>query len=219
MEPLIVESHTPASTRFRRLTVALLVVSGAGLTASCATTEVSVQWTDPKFAGRSLRGEKVLVVCESPDVAIRNSCQDDVAAHLRVTGASPVTGSDPALAVETSNDATLAAARAAGAKAVLKSTITRDVTVVGSGSRIGFGVGGYGGGIGSISGGGVGIEVPAGGGQERSSYKSSMVLTDVASAQVMWSGTITTQASERIDTQLRELARVGVEAAQKAGFF
>ena len=205
----------------RRLAAILLVVSGAGLTAGCATTEVSVQWTDPKFAGRSLRGEKVLVVCASPEVAIRNNCQDDVAAHLRVAGAEPVIGSDPRLTVEPSNDATLAAARAAGAKAVLTSTITRDVTVVGSGSRIGFGIGGIGGGGGGISGGGggIGIGLPAGGGQETSSYKASMVLTDVASAHVMWSGTITTPASENIDTQLHELARVGVEAAQKAGFF
>jgi len=203
----------------RTLAFAFLIASGAALTAGCATTEVAVQWTDPKFAGRSLRGEKVLVVCESPDVAIRNNCQDDVAAQLRVAGAAPVIGSDPGLTAEPSNDATLAAARAAGAKAVLKSTITRDVTVVGGGSRIGFGIGGFGGGGFSGRGGGVGVGIPAGGGQEASSYKSSMVLIDVASAHVMWSGTITTQASENIDTQLHELARGGVEAAQKAGFF
>jgi len=43
----------------RRLAAALLIVSGAGLAAGCATTEVSVQWTDPQFAGRSLRGEQL----------------------------------------------------------------------------------------------------------------------------------------------------------------
>ena len=76
------------TTNFRRLAAALLIVSGAGLAAGCATTEVSVQWTDPQFAGRSLRGEKVLVVCEAPDVAMRNNCQDDIAAKLRASGAS-----------------------------------------------------------------------------------------------------------------------------------
>ena len=55
----------------RRLVSALLIASGAGLVAGCATTEVNVQWSDPQFKGRSLRGEKVLVVCEAPDVAMR----------------------------------------------------------------------------------------------------------------------------------------------------
>ena len=91
------------------------------------------------------------------------------------------------------------------------------------GTRIGFGIGGFGGGVGgggvSAGGGGVGIGLPVGGGQEASSYRASMVLTDVASAHVMWSGTITTPPSDHIDTQIHELARVGVEAAQKAGFF
>lgn len=213
------------TTNFRRLAAALLIVSGAGLAAGCATTEVSVQWTDPQFKGRSLRGEKVLVVCEAPDIAMRNNCQDDVAAQLRASGATPVIGSDPRLTVgqPPANEAMLAAARAAGAKAVLGSTITRDVTVVGSSGSIGFGFGGYSGGFGGggVSGrsAGVGIERPVGGGQETSSYKSSMVLTDVASVRVMWTGTITTPQSENVDEQIRELARVGVEAAQKAGFF
>ena len=46
-----------------------------------------------------------------------------------------------------------------------------------------------------------------------------MVLTDVASVRVMWTGTITAPPSDDVDGQIRELARVGVEAAQKAGFF
>jgi hypothetical protein len=52
----------------------------------------------------------------------------------------------------------LAAARAAGAKAILGSTIARDVTVVGGGSSVGFGFGGYSGGYGSGRSAGVGVD-------------------------------------------------------------
>jgi hypothetical protein len=205
----------------RRLAAALLIAAGAGLVSGCATTQVAVQWSDPQFAGRSLRGEKVFVVCEAPDVAIRNTCQDDVAARLREAGATPVIGSDPGLTAgpPPESDATLAAARAAGAKAILGSTITRDVTVVGTGSTIGFGIGGTSGSYGSSRGAGVGFGFPIGGAQESGSYKASVVLTDVASARVMWTGTITTQASDDIRDQVHELSRVGVEAAREAGFF
>lgn len=215
--------RTVATERpIRRLAAALLIASGAGLVSGCGTTQVAVQWSDPEFKGRSLRGEKVFVVCEAPDVAIRNTCQDNVAARLREAGATAVIGSAPGLTVgqPPANDATLAAARAAGAKAILGSTITHDVTVVGSGSRVGFGFGGVSGGGGGYGrGAGVGLGVPVGGAQESSSYKASLVLTDVASARVMWSGTITTLASDDIGHQVNELARVGVEAAREAGYF
>ena len=209
------------TTHFRRLTAALFIVSGAGLTAGCATTEVTVQWSDPQFKGRLLRGEKVLVVCEAPDVAMRGNCQDDVAARLRAAGATPVIGSDPGLTVgpPPANDATLAAARAAGAKAIFGATIARDVTVVGGGGSVGFGFGGFSVGGGSGRSAGVGVDVPVGGGRTTSGYKASMVLTDVASVRLMWTGTITTPPSDRVDEQIDELARVGVEAAKEAGFF
>ena len=205
----------------RRLVTAFLIVSGAALVAGCATTEVTVQWSDPQFKGRSLRGEKVLVVCDAPDVAMRGNCQDDVSAQLREAGATPVIAADPGLTVgpPPANDATLAAARAAGAKAIFGSTITRDVTVSGGGGSIGFGIGGFSVGGGSGRSAGVGVDVPVGGGRTRSGYKASMVLTDVATVRLMWTGTVTTPASDDVDDQIHELARVGVEAARGAGFF
>jgi hypothetical protein len=208
-------------TQIRGLAAALLIASGAGLVAGCATPEVSVQWSDPQFAGRSLRGEKVLVVCEAPDIAMRSNCQDDVAAQLRASGATPVIGSAPGLTIgpPPANEALLAAARAAGAKAILGSTIVLDATVVERGSSIGFGFGGFSFGGGSGRSAGVGIERPVGGGRTTSGYKASMVLTDVASVRLMWTGTITTPPSDNVDEQIRELARVGVEAARGAGFF
>jgi hypothetical protein len=206
----------------RGLAAALLMGSGAGMMAGCATTQVTVQWSDPEFAGRSLRGEKVLVVCDAPDVAIRGVCQDQVAAQVRASGATPVISPDAGLTVgpPPANDKTLAAARAAGAKAILGSTIGPDVTVVSPGSSIGIGVGGFGGsGGGSVMGGSVGIGFPVGGGQATTGYAANMVLTDVATVRLMWTGKVTTPASQNVSAQIGELARVGVEAARAAGFF
>lgn len=209
----------------RGLAAALLIGSGAGMVAGCATTQVNVQWSDPEFAGRSLRGEKVLVVCDAPDVAISRVCQDQVAAQVLASGATPVISPDPGLTVgpPPGNDRTLAAARAAGAKAILGSTIGPDVTVVSPGSSIGIGVGGASGsggfGGGSVRGGSVGIGFPFGGGQAMTGYGANMVLTDVASVRLMWTGKITTPASQSVTAQIGELARVGVEAARTAGFF
>jgi hypothetical protein len=206
----------------RGLAAALLMGSGAGMMAGCATTQVTVQWSDPEFAGRSLRGEKVLVVCDAPDVAIRGVCQDQVAAQVRASGATPVISPDAGLTVgpPPANDKTLAAARAAGAKAILGSTIGPDVTVVSPGSSIGIGVGGFGGsGGGSVMGGSVGVGFPVGGGQATTGYAANMVLTDVATVRLLWTGKITTPATQNIGAQIGELARVGVEAARAAGFF
>jgi len=209
----------------RGLAAALLIGSGVGMMAGCATTQVNVQWSDPEFAGRSLRGEKVLVVCDAPDVAIRGVCQDQVAAQVRASGATPVISPDAGLTVgpPPTNDKTLAAARAAGAKAILGSTIGPDVTVVSPGASIGIGVGGYsssGGYRGSTgTGGSVGIGLPVGGGQATTGYAANMVLTDVATVRLMWTSKVTTPASQNVGAQIGELARVGVEAARAAGFF
>jgi hypothetical protein len=46
-----------------------------------------------------------------------------------------------------------------------------------------------------------------------------MVLTDAATVKLMWSSKITSPASQNLNAQMGDLARVGVEAAQKAGFF
>jgi hypothetical protein len=135
-----------------------------------------------------LRGEKVLVVCDAPDVAIRRVCQDQVAAQVRAFGATPVTSPDAAgltAGPPPTNDKTLAAARAAGANAILGATIGPDVTVVNPGPSIGIGVGGFGGSGGyrggTVTGGSVGIGFPIGGGQATTGtahqrYNSSIPL-------------------------------------------
>jgi hypothetical protein len=193
------------------------------LVAACATTKVAVEWSDPEFKGRSLRGERVFVVCDAPDVATRRVCQDQVAIQLRTAGAAPVVATDAGLTAgpPPANDATLAAARAAGAKAIFSATIGPDVTVVSPGPSIGIGVGGFGGsgGGGTVVGTSVGIGFPIGGGQASTGYAANMVLTDVATVKLMWSSKVTAPASQNVGAQMGELARVGVEAARGAGFF
>ena len=209
----------------RGLAAALLIGPGAGMMAGCATTQVTVQWSDPEFAGRSLRGEKVLVVCDAPDAAIRGVCQDQIAAQVRASGATPVISPDAGLTVgpPPANDRTLAAARAAGAKAIFGSTIGPDVTYVSPGANIGIGVGGYSssGGYrgGTATGGSVDVGFPVGGGPATTGYAANMVLTDVATVRLMWTGKVTTSPSQNVGVQIGELARVGVEAARAAGFF
>lgn len=207
--------------RARKRAAALLAGALLGMMGGCTTTQVNVQWTDPQFAGRSLRGEKVLVVCDAPDPAMRGVCQDEVAAQVQASGATPVISPDAGLSVgpPPANDKTLAAARAAGAKAILGSTIVPDSTVVNPGSSVGFGIGGFGGSGRSVTGGSVGVGFPVGGGQAVTGYAANLVLTDVATVRVMWTSKITTPGSQNVGAQIGDLARVGVEAAKTAGFF
>ena len=198
---------------------------GPALLAGCATTQVNVQWTEPEFKGRSLRGEKVLVVCDAPDVATQRVCQEQVAARIAAAGGTPVISQNAGLTAgpPPTNDATLVAARGAGAKAIFGVTVGADVTVVNPGPSVGIGIGGFGGSGGyrggTVSGGSVGIGFPIGGGQATTGYAANMVLTDAATVKLMWSSKVTTPASSNVTAQMGELARVGVEAARGAGFF
>ena len=196
---------------------------GACLLGGCATTTVNAEWTDPQFAGRSLRGERVLVVCDASDTAVRRVCQDQLAAQVAQSGATPVSGPDTAgltAGPPPANDKTLAAARRAGAKAILAATVAPDATVVSGGSGISFGIGGFGGsGGGTVSGGGVGIGVPIGGGQVETAYGANLALTDVGTVRLMWTSKVTAPASRNINMQMGEIAKVGIGAARSAGFF
>jgi hypothetical protein len=207
----------------RPLRIALSLAGVACLAAGCATTAVTAQWSDPEFKGRSLRGQSVLVVCDGDSPATKRICQDEIAAQVRAAGATPVIGPESAQLTAgppPANDQTIAAARAAGAKAILASTVGPDATFVSGGSSVGFGVGGFGGSGGrTVSGGGVSIGIPIGGAQAQSSYAASMTLTDVATVRMMWSSKVTTPTAQSANAQIADLARVGVEAARGAGFF
>ncbi len=201
------------------LLVATTLVALSSLTiAGCATTRVAAEWRDPQFASRSLRGEKVLVICDAKDTAIKRICEDGIAARVTAAGGVPVKGAETAnltVGPPPANDKSLAAARSAGAKAILGTTIAPDATVVNPGPSFGFGFGGFGGGVGL----GVGVGVPVGASQVSTAYAADMVLTDVDTVRVMWTSKVTTPASQDINNQISDLAKAGVEAAQKSGLF
>jgi hypothetical protein len=203
---------------FPRLFAALAVASALFVAGCAGGTQVQAQWSDPQFAGRSLRGAKVLVVCDAAEAVIRRICQDKLAAQVAAAGATTVTVREDLSAGP--SDRTLAAARKAGATAVFGSTIAQEAGAMGAGPQFGIGVGGIGGsGGGGISGGGVGISFPIGGGgaQLDPGYVADMLVTDVASGRLMWTSKVTTSGWSDLDTQIGELVRAGVQAAEKAG--
>jgi hypothetical protein len=192
---------------------------GLLLLAGCATTQVGAQWSDPAFRGQTLRGARLLVVCDAPDPAMQRICQDELSARVQGLGATPVqapdgsaTGRQPAV------QQLLAAARVAGAKAVFSASVLPDATVVNPGPTVSIGLGGFGGYHSGVSG-GVGIAMPAGGGSVSTGYAANGTLTDVASGRMMWTAKATTPAQADLNAQLAELARAVVGSAQQAGLF
>jgi len=192
--------------------------------AGCSSNPVQAEWKDPAFAGHSLRGAKVLVVCDAADLPIKRVCEDEMRAQLQTAGATAVsapelTGTGTA---DEHNEKALAAARNAGARAILLATVAPDTTVVNPGPSVGIGVGGFGGFGGSHSGGistGVGVSVPVGAPRTNTGYAANMVLKDADSGRVMWTSKVIAPASQDINMQMNTIAKAGVEAAQKAGMF
>ena len=206
--------------RGRALAAAGLLLTSACIAAGCASTRVNAEWTDPQFAGRSLRGQLVLVLCDANDTAVRRICEDQLAARVTGSGATPVrAGGDLTLGPPPANDRTIAAARKANAKAILGARVGPDATVINPGPSVSFGLGGFSGSRGGVSGGGVGVGMPVGGGQVDTAYGADLTLTDVETVRLMWTGKVSAPASGSINTQLAELTRVGIEAAARAGFF
>ena len=201
-----------AATAAAAAAIALLALAG------CASPSVDAQWADPQAAGSSLRGARVLVACDSSEVVVERLCQERLAEEMTARGATPVAAPDVAnpvpgrpIPAEEYADA----ARAAGATAVLSTTVSLSASDVKPGFSIG--IGGFGGG--RHVGGGVGISVPVGGREVVSGYTANSRVTDVASGRLLWTARATTPPSNDLQAQLQELARTTLEAAEKAGMF
>ena len=207
----------PQGLHMSGVAVAAAVLSFIG----CASTTLDAQWSDPQFAGTSLRGAKVLVACESSDPTIKRLCQDQFASELTAYGATPVIAPDLSASGGRSAEQYLPAARDAGAKAVFSAAVAPDAFAVNPGPSVGFGIGGFSGsgGYRSGTGVGVGIAVPVGSSQPTMAYAASSTVTDVASGRAMWTAKASTPASSDVNKQLAELAKAVVAAAQKAGLF
>jgi hypothetical protein len=215
---MLYSTSMATGSRLGAIAVAAVVLSFVG----CASTQLDAQWTDPQFAGTSLRGAKVLVACESSDLAIKRICQDQLASEITAHGATPVIASEPAGTTPGGRPAVpgqyVPAARDAGAKAILSAAVAPDAfAAYPGGSSVGFGIGGFGGGHRSGGGIGVGIAVPMGGAQSSMAYAANSTLTDVATGRPMWTAKASTPASSDLSGQLAALAKAVVEGVQKAG--
>lgn len=199
-----------------------LAIAGCtvALLAGCASTRIDTQWSDPQFAGRSLYGQRVLVVCDAADVALRRSCQQRLVDELSALGATALDGPEPANPSPGRQAAAthlLPAARAARADAVVSASVLPDSFAIQPGPSVGIGVGGFGGGRVGV-GGGIGVSVPIGGAERMTGYAASATLTDTASGRLMWSAKASAPASsDDAERQAGELARALVEALRKAG--
>jgi len=206
-------------TFFTQRTAVLSACMAASLAAGCASTQLDAQWSDPQMGANPLRGARVMVACEAYEMVVKRICQDQLSAEVVARGATPVMAPDttnPAPGRPLGDDQYLAAARSAGARAVLTSYITPAATAVNPGVTLG--IGGFGFGGGGFSG-GVGVSAPIGGGGVSTGYASNTRITDVSSGRLLWTARATAPPSKDINTQLSELTRAVFGAADKAQVF
>lgn len=192
----------------------------AFLLAACASSpQLDAQWTDPQLGAHSnlLRGAKVLVACEAHDLAVRQVCQDQLAAEVIARGSTPVfVSSDTTITPDRAVDGQLVpAARSADAKAVLVITLAPVATDVSPGFSVS--IGGFGFGRGSAV--GVGVAAPIGGGRIATGYSASGRVTDVSTGRLVWTASAAAPPSSDLSAQLGALCKAVLDSADKAGIF
>ena len=201
---------------------AALATAGALLLAGCATTAMDAQWRDPQAVPLSMQGKKVLVVCRGLDLTLERICEDRLAADAQAIGVTVVRAELPAAATADPaaiGDALLQAARAAGADAVLATTLSRQAGAApSSGGSFGIGIGGASGGWGSRTGAGIGITLPIGG-AGGAALGASTNLADTANGRLLWSGRARSPRASSEAEQVPELTRVIAEALRGAALF
>ena len=215
-------TSSPHSLSAVRAIASIATIAALSALAACATSKVDAEWTDPALRGQvtSFRGANVLVACEAPDVAVRNICQDRLAAEVRARGATPVfVAPDTVLTRDRALDQQLLGGAAkAGARAVLVVSLT-PVASERDGPSLSFGIGGFGLGSSSAVGGGVGVTTPVGEGRVVTGYAANGRLTDVATGRLVWTASRAAPPSKDLDAQFGTLSAAVLDSATRAGFF
>lgn len=192
-------------------------------TSPSSTAPVTAQWAtgDTQAGAGLLRGATVLVACETPDLALRQLCQDELAQALSDRGARPVPA-DPGLAPlpgRPLDEQLVAGAERAGAKALVVMSL-RPVAVD-EGSPLSLSIGGFGFGRGSAVGGG--LTAPVGGSRVETAFAANGRVSDVASKRLVWtasaSGRPEPSDSRDARMQLAALSSSILDAAEAAGLF
>lgn len=182
--------------------------------AGCATTQLEAQWANPQVPAQSLRGQRLLVACEAPEMTLQRLCEERMAAEVVARGGTPVLVQE--LVATPGTDVHLSAARSTGAAAALVVRVSEaDARVSGP---VSVGLGGFGFGGGGVVG-GLGVSVPLGGGRKTVGYATSARLVKVPEGQLMWTARASAAPSGDPAAQLAELARSTLEGAHKAGYF
>lgn len=198
----------------RRLLFATLPAAAALLSAGCASTQVDAQWSDPQRAPDLLRGGRVMVACEAPDLTLKRLCLDQLSSELVARSATPVPA--PELAPGQGDAPLLAAAARLGVRALWVNRV--GVAGAGATPSISIGLGAFGLGGGSVRG-GVGVSAPIAGGQTTYGFALEGRVSDVRSNRLAWSAKASTPPSQDINAQMRELSRKLFEAADQASLF
>lgn len=209
----------PARGAAQRSTALAGAALAAALLAGCATGP-DATWSDPQLAARPLQGARVMVVCEAVDTTLQQVCMDRMADEATARGLAPVRATQPPPSgrVGQGADAYLGAARAAGATALLLTSVTPDNSRVYQPSPFSLGIGGFS--FGGHSGAGVGVSVPIGGGGMASSpgYAANSSFSDTGSGRLLWSARTSTTTTD-FNAGMQTMSRTLLEAAEKAGVF
>jgi hypothetical protein len=189
--------------------------------AGCATTQIDAQWTNPDYAGRSLRGLPVLIACEAQEPTLQRICEDQVASQIAALGGIPTGNAlaTPPGAAAAGTDPYLAAARRIGARAIVRTTLNTSAVIASqAGPTIGIGIGG-GGGVHGGMGGFGGVSFPVGGTRVSNAYTSETALIDPSTGAIMWSARASSSASQDPGRQMAELASAAAGGMKQSGFY
>jgi hypothetical protein len=196
--------------------------------AACATTRMAAEWKNKDYLGGSLKGQRILVVCQAPDATVQRLCEDQLVTTANSWGLVAVQpdrrAADTPGSAPLPGDAYRELARAMDAATIMSMTIAADSTVVSPGPMIGIGVGGgsfggggWGRGGGSFGGVGTSVGFPVGAGSVQQGFAASTTVLDTTSGQPIWSGRAVAPPSNAFPRQLMDLTRVTFESMQKAG--
>ncbi|EXI69714.1 MAG: hypothetical protein AW08_00207 [Candidatus Accumulibacter adjunctus] len=190
---------------------------------SCATTQMKSEWRDPKVAGAVLKGQPVLVVCQSRDPSLRRICEDQWALRLQRAGAAGIQSyaipNFPADGIAGSEE-TRSAAERVGAPIVASVQLALDdLAVVNPAPQVGIGIAGGSGGYrsGGFSAGGLGLSFPLGWPTAAQGMVCSAAMVDAASGTVFWSGSAAAPPSGTQAGQVAELTQLMIDSLLRAG--
>jgi hypothetical protein len=205
----------PYRLRARMLAPATVAV----LLAACAAPRPDAEWTAPDVGAQAslLRRANVLVACEAPDVAVRNVCQDRLAAQVAARGGRPVfvPGETRLTPDRSLDEQLLPSARNANATAILVLSLRPVASEPTSGAS--FSIGGFG--FGGRSAFGGGVSAPIGETRIATTYAANGRVTSVSTGRLVWTATTTTPAAEDLSEQLSTLSTSVLDSAARAGLF